>query len=78
MEHHDTKPHLHNNATRSLNPTSLMGVVKFTFLATLFAMFGHAAIVHAMLCENDPYWTYWITDSLLMATVFGVGTAILE
>lgn len=53
-----------------------MGVVKFTFLAALLAMFGDAAIAHAMLWGNDPYWTYWITDGLLMATVFGIGTAL--
>lgn len=57
------------------SPTSLMDIVKFTFIAALLAMFGDAAIAHAMLWGNDPYWTYWITDGLLMATVFGIGTA---
>ncbi|KAB0264999.1 hypothetical protein FEZ63_20535 [Microvirga brassicacearum] len=36
-----------------------------------------AAIGHAMIWGNDPYWTYWVTDTLLMATVFGLGTALL-
>lgn len=56
-------------------PLSLPELVKFTALAALLAMFTDAAIAHAMLWGNDPYWTYWITDALLMATVFGVGTA---
>ncbi len=56
-------------------PKSLLGIVKFTALAALLAMFGDAAIAHAMLWGNDPYWTYWITDGLLMSTVFGLGTA---
>lgn len=58
----------------STGPTSLFEIVKFTMLAALFAMLGDAAIAHAMLWGNDPYWTYWITDGLLMSTVFGVGT----
>lgn len=57
------------------SPKTLMGIVKFTFIAALFAMFGDAIIAHAMLWGNDPYWTYWITDGLLMATVFGIGTS---
>lgn len=60
-------------ATRA--PLTLPELVKFTALAALLAMFGDAAVAHAMLWGNDPYWTYWVTDALLMATVFGVGTA---
>jgi hypothetical protein len=30
-----------------------------------------------LLWENDPYWTYWITKTFLIATVFGLGTAWL-
>lgn len=56
---------------------SLPELVKFTALAALLAMFADAAVAHAMLWGNDPYWTYWVTDALLMATVFGVGTAWL-
>ncbi len=52
-------------------------VAKFTAMAALLAIFVDAAIGHAMLWGNDPYWTYWITDTLLMATVFGLGTAWL-
>ncbi len=54
---------------------SLSELVKFTTLAALLAMFTDAAVAHAMLWGNDPYWTYWVTDWMLMATVFGVGTA---
>ncbi len=56
-------------------PRSLSELLKFTVLAALLAMFTDAAVAHAMLWGNDPYWTYWVTDGLLMATVFGVGTA---
>ncbi|HKX92130.1 MAG TPA: hypothetical protein VJM15_06870 [Sphingomicrobium sp.] len=57
-------------------PRSLSEVVKFTALAALLAIFLDAAIAHAMLWGNDPYWTYWVTDTLLMATVFGIGTML--
>lgn len=52
----------------------LSEVVKFTALAAMLAIFFDAAIGHAMIWGNDPYWTYWVTDTLLMATVFGLGT----
>ena len=57
-------------------PQNLSEVVKFTALAALLAIFLDAAIAHAMLWGNDPYWTYWVTDTLLMATVFGIGTML--
>ena len=55
---------------------TMSDAVKFTALASLLAIFFDAAIAHAMLWGNDPYWTYWVTDTLLMATVFGVGTML--
>ena len=55
---------------------SLSDVVKFTALAAILAIFIDAAIAHAMFWGNDPYWTYWVTDTLLMATVFGLGTML--
>jgi hypothetical protein len=58
-------------------PISISELFKFTALASLFAIFADAAIAHAMLWGNDPYWAYWVTDTLLMATVFGLGTAWL-
>lgn len=57
-------------------PQNLSEVVKFTTLAALLAIFLDAAIAHAMLWGNDPYWIYWVTDTLLMATVFGLGTML--
>ncbi|WOH53263.1 hypothetical protein [Bradyrhizobium sp. sBnM-33] len=65
------------NQTMVLGAISVSDVVKFTALASLLAIFMDAAIAHAMLWGNDPYWTYWLTDTLLMATVFGLGTAWL-
>ena len=63
-------------AASPFQPRSLSEVVKFTALAALLAIFLDAAIAHAMLWGNDPYWTYWVTDTLLMATVFGLGTML--
>src|SRR5687768_6658495 len=59
----------------SFEAISLSDLLTFTALASMLAIFMDAAIAHAMLWGNDPYWTYWITDTLLMATVFGLGTA---
>ena len=61
--------------SRAREVLSLGDVSRFTATAALLAIFVDAAIGHAMLWGNDPYWTYWITDTLLMATVFGLGTA---
>jgi hypothetical protein len=36
-----------------------------------------ASIGHGITWENDPYWTYWVTKTFLIATVFGLGTAWL-
>ncbi|MGH2380802.1 MAG: hypothetical protein ACRDG7_06225 [Candidatus Limnocylindria bacterium] len=52
-------------------------VAGFTVLASLLAIFSDAALGHGLLWENDPYWTYWITKTFLIATVIGVGTAWL-
>jgi hypothetical protein len=43
----------------------------------LLAIFWDAAVGHGLLWENDPYWTYWVTKTFLIATVFGLGTAWL-
>src|SRR5687767_6323968 len=63
--------------TATARPLSISELFKFTASASLFAIFADAAIAHAMLWGNDPYWAYWVTDTLLMATVFGLGTAWL-
>jgi hypothetical protein len=49
----------------------------FTAMVALLAILADAAVGHALLWENDPYWTYWITKTFLIATVFGLGTAWL-
>jgi hypothetical protein len=56
---------------------STRGVAKFTATVALLAIFADAAIGHGLLWENDPYWTYWVTKTFLIATVFGLGTAWL-
>src|SRR5215212_9055661 len=54
---------------------SAAGVAKFTAAVALAAIFVDAAVGHGLTWENDPYWTYWITKTFLIATVFGLGTA---
>jgi hypothetical protein len=53
------------------------GLAAFTALVALLAILADAAVGHALLWENDPYWTYWVTKTFLIATVFGLGTAWL-
>ena len=48
---------------------------RFTTIVALLAIFADAAVGHGLTWENDPYWTYWITKTFLIATVFGLGTA---
>ncbi|MDQ3978145.1 MAG: hypothetical protein M3314_01135 [Actinomycetota bacterium] len=57
--------------------TSARDLAKFTGLVALFAIFADAAVGHALLWENDPYWTYWVTKTFLIATIFGLGSAWL-
>ncbi|HXG75602.1 MAG TPA: hypothetical protein VNJ53_03440 [Gaiellaceae bacterium] len=49
----------------------------FTAAVALLAIFSDAALGHGLTWENDPYWTYWVTKTFLIATVFGLGTAWL-
>ena len=62
-------------ATRDM--TDARALATFTALVALLAILSDAAVGHALLWENDPYWTYWITKTFLIATVFGLGTAWL-
>jgi hypothetical protein len=57
--------------------TTTRDLAKFTGAVALLAIFADAAVGHALLWENDPYWTYWVTKTFLIATVFGLGTAWL-
>ncbi|MFP5329603.1 MAG: hypothetical protein ACLGHC_05640 [Alphaproteobacteria bacterium] len=62
---------------RSQTQLSARDTAKFAVLVGLCAIFIDAAIAHGLFWENDPYWTYWITKSFLITTVFAVGTAFL-
>lgn len=63
-------------ATRGLRDRLDIGdVARFTAAVALFAILADATVGHALAWENDPYWTYWITKTFLIATVFGLGTA---
>jgi hypothetical protein len=50
-------------------------VAKFTATVALAGISVDAAIGHGLTWENDPYWTYWVTKTFLIATIFGLGTA---
>jgi len=54
---------------------SAADTAKFAVAVAFAAIFIDAAIGHGFTWENDPYWTYWITKTFLIATVFGLGTA---
>lgn len=58
-------------------PLSARDTAKFGILVGLGAIFIDAVIAHGLFWENDPYWTYWITKSFLISTVFILGTAFL-
>ncbi|MFN2526982.1 MAG: hypothetical protein ABR505_12090 [Actinomycetota bacterium] len=65
------------NATARARALGARELAKFTAAVALIAIFADAAIGHGLLWENDPYWTYWITKTFLIATIFGLGTAWL-
>ena len=71
------KPAIAGNRAASgpLRLVSVRDLAKFTGAVALLAILADAAVGHALLWENDPYWTYWITKTFLIATVFGLGTA---
>jgi hypothetical protein len=52
-------------------------VSKFGVLVGLCAIFMDASIAHGLWWENDPYWTYWITKTFLITTVFTAGTLLI-
>src|SRR5919202_2717096 len=52
-------------------------VAKFAIGVGLLGIFADATLAHGIAWENDPYWTYWVTKTFLIATVFGLGTAWL-
>ncbi len=52
-------------------------LVKFAFLVGLGGIFFDAVIAHGLFWDNDPYWTYWITKTFLITTVFLFGSSWL-
>ena len=50
-------------------------VVEFSVITGFAAILVDAVLAHGLFWENDPYWTYWITKTLLITTVFALGTA---
>ncbi len=56
---------------------AIRDLVKFSLLVALSAIFIDATIAHGLFWENDPYWTYWITKTFLIASVFSIGIAYL-
>jgi hypothetical protein len=50
---------------------------KFGLLVGLTAIFMDASIAHGLWWENDPYWTYWVTKTFLITTVFTAGSILL-
>jgi hypothetical protein len=50
-------------------------VAKFGVMVGFFGIFYDAALAHGLFWENDPYWTYWITKTFLITTVFSLATA---
>jgi hypothetical protein len=61
---------------RERRPTT-RDAAKFAAGVALFAIFWDAAVGHGLAWENDPYWTYWVTKTFLIFTIFGLGTAWL-
>jgi hypothetical protein len=49
--------------------------ILFSIMTGIFAIFFDASIAHGLFWENDPYWTYWVTKTFLIITVFTIGTA---
>ena len=50
-------------------------VIKFGVAVGFLGIFFDAALAHGLFWENDPYWTYWITKTFLITTVFSLTTA---
>ncbi|MDP9389623.1 MAG: hypothetical protein M3Q48_17335 [Actinomycetota bacterium] len=58
-----------HDVERTSDSRTLRDLAKFTGAVALLAILSDAAVGHALLWENDPYWTYWITKTFLIATV---------
>jgi hypothetical protein len=53
---------------------SIRDIAKFTSVVAILGILADATIGHGLTWENDPYWTYWVTKTFLIATVFGLGS----
>jgi hypothetical protein len=51
-------------------------VFKFGLLVAIGGILTDAIIAHGLFWDNDPYWTYWVTKTVLITTVFTIGTAL--
>ena len=60
---------------RSLDRLGGADVIKFGVAVGFFGIFYDAALAHGLFWENDPYWTYWVTKTFLITTVFSLATA---
>jgi hypothetical protein len=67
----------HGSETRLIRESDRALVVKFAVLVGLAGIFVDAVIAHGLFWDNDPYWTYWITKTFLIATVFAVGISLI-
>src|SRR5207237_9802191 len=52
-------------------------VLKFAVLTGFIAIFIDAVVAHGLFWDNDPYWTYWITKTFLITTVFAIGVGLI-
>src|ERR1051325_7371147 len=55
---------------------SARSTVQFGLLVGFAAIFVDAIVAHGLYWENDPYWTYWVTKTFLITTIFTLGTAL--
>lgn len=59
-----------------MRPTA-NSAIKYGILTAILAMFLDAAVGHGLFWKNDSYWTYWITDTLLIITIITIGSTIV-
>ncbi len=56
---------------------SINKAVKFGILTAILSMFIDAGVGHGLFWQNDPFWSYWITDTMLITTIVTIGTTII-
>jgi hypothetical protein len=70
----ETQPLRESRDPRAL---SSRDAAKLASAVALLGIFWDAAVGHGLAWENDPYWTYWVTKTFLIFTIFALGTAWL-